>query len=199
MPFSPRRRLLKEATADAHAELDAVIGDFSSPAAYRAYLLGMARFRLPLEAMIAQQAPQAPFVSWPGAWQPVMIGNGLRADLQTLELETALGLEDDRWQARVPQPGEAEDWLGLFYVLEGSALGAKLLAKRAALLGYGPTHGGAHLFAQAGNFSSWPTFLHLMEELRDLDEGKLVAFANATFAYAYAAFESPMNASYADR
>ncbi|MVA72006.1 heme oxygenase [Agrobacterium vitis] len=193
MPFSPRRRLLKEATADAHAELDAVIGDFSSPAAYRAYLLGMARFRLPLEEMIAQQAQRAPFVSWPGTWKPVMIGNMLRADMQTLELE------DDRCQASVPQPQKTEDWLGLFYVLEGSALGAKLLAKRAALLGYGPTHGGAHLFAQAGNFSSWPTFLHLMEELRDLDEGKLVAFANATFAYAYAAFESPMHACYADR
>ncbi|KAA3517459.1 biliverdin-producing heme oxygenase [Agrobacterium vitis] len=192
MPFSPRRRLLKEATADAHAELDAVIGDFSSPAAYRAYLLGMARFRLPLEEMIAQQDPQAPFISWQGTWKPVMIGHGLRADLQTLELE------DERWQSTVPQPEAAEDWLGLFYVLEGSALGAKLLAKRAALLGYGPTHGGAHLFAQAGNFSSWPAFLDLMEELRDLDEGKLVAFANATFAYAYAAFESPMNAS-ADR
>ncbi|MCF1470693.1 biliverdin-producing heme oxygenase [Agrobacterium vitis] len=193
MPFSPRRRLLKEATADAHAELDAVIGDFSSPAAYRAYLLGMARFRLPLEEMIAQQAQRASFTTWPGTWRPVMIGNGLRADLKTLELE------DERWQASVPQPQKTEDWLGLFYVLEGSALGAKLLAKRAALLGYGPTHGGAHLFAQAGNFSSWPTFLHLMEELRDLDEGKLVAFANATFAYAYAAFESPMHACYADR
>ncbi|WP_429930701.1 biliverdin-producing heme oxygenase [Agrobacterium vitis] len=193
MPFSPRRRLLKEATADAHAELDAVIGDFGSPAAYRAYLLGMARFRLPLEDMIARHAPQAPFTTWPGPWQPVMIGNGLRADLQALELE------EKHWQAAVPQPREAEDWLGLFYVLEGSALGAKLLAKRAALLGYGPTHGGAHLFGQVGNFSSWPAFLTLMEELRDLDEGKLVAFANATFTYAYAAFESPMHASYADR
>jgi len=197
MPFSSRRRLLKDATATSHAKLDTMIGSFTSAAAYRAYLLGMARFRLPLEAMIADEALSAPFAVWPGSWRPVSIGNGLRADLVALEMD--LNSNEEGWHAAPPKPQTTEDWLGLFYVLEGSALGARVLSKRAAALGFRPDYGGAHLFSQTGNYSSWPAFLNLMEELRDLDDGKLAASAVSTFAFAYTAFESAMNACYADR
>lgn len=185
MALSPRRLMLRQGTAEAHSALDTMIGPFSSHRAYEAYLRGMARFRLPIEEMIAQHAPMEMLQNW----HPAMIRDDIRADL------TVLGLQDSDHLATPPVPQALEEWLGVFYVLEGSSLGAKILAKRAQALGLDATTGAAHLFAQAGNFSNWTAFMTVMENVGDVDEARMVLWANTTFGYAYTAFESAMNAT----
>ncbi|HBF31544.1 biliverdin-producing heme oxygenase [Rhizobium sp.] len=188
MAPSPRRLMLRQGTADAHSALDSMIGPFTSHQAYEAYLRGMARFRLPIEDMIAQHSP----IDMLQNWHPAMILNEIRADL------AALGLQENVAPSPPPVPHALEEWLGVFYVLEGSSLGAKLLAKRAQSLGLTTTTGAAHLFEQAGNFSNWTAFIEVMEGVRDVDEARMIAWANATFDYAHRAFESTMNATCAD-
>lgn len=188
MQHSPRRQVLRQGTAQAHSALDTMIGPFSSQSAYEAYLIGMARFRLPLEDMIVGHLPSGILKGW----RPNLISTQIKVDL------AALGLTDDVDVDQPPIPEQTEDWLGVFYVLEGSSLGAKLLVKRAQALGLTATNGAAHLLLQAGNFSSWAAFLDIMEAVRDIDEARMVLWANSTFANAHKAFESSMNAICAD-
>ena len=188
MAPSPRRLMLRQGTADAHSALDTMIGPFTSQKAYEAYLRGMARFRLPIEDMIAQHAP----IDLLQNWHPAMIRNEIRADL------AALGLQEDLAASPPPVPQALEEWLGVFYVLEGSSLGAKLLAKRAQALGLSATTGAAHLFTQAGNFLSWTSFIAVMEGVGDVDEARMIVWANTTFNHAHRAFESTMNATCAN-
>jgi heme oxygenase len=53
--------------------------------------------------------------------------------------------------------------LGALYVLEGSALGARVIARRVEAIGMGPTFGGRHLTQQSAEPTAWPTFLGLLE------------------------------------
>lgn len=188
MAVSRRRQMLRHGTAQMHEALDAMIGPFSSPQAYQAYVLGSARFRLPLEDIIEHHAP----LELLHGWCPTLIGKDIRADL------SALGLQNHTSDIKPPQPEKIEDWLGLFYVLEGSSLGAKLLVKRAAGLNINHTNGGAHLLAQAGNNSNWSAFLEVIETLSDLNEARMIHSANATFSFAHQAFETLMENSLAD-
>lgn len=188
MAVSHRRHMLRRGTAKMHEALDAMIGAFSSPQAYQTYVLGSARFRLPLEHIIERHAP---FELLHG-WSPTMIGKDILADL------SALGLQNHTGDLVAPHPEKIEDWLGMFYVLEGSSLGAKLLVKRAESLNINQTNGGAHLVAQAGNFSSWNAFLVVVETISELDEARMIDWANATFSFAHQAFETVMENNLAD-
>ena len=91
--------------------------------------------------------------------------------------------------------GEAE-LLGALYVLEGSALGARLIMKSAQALGLGATFGARHLAAQAGDALAWRSYLDLLlnAPLDDAGEATLHRAAAAVFdhfAYAYSRRLSP--------
>ncbi|PYB73230.1 heme oxygenase [Rhizobium wuzhouense] len=183
MDLSPRRLGLKTSTAEAHHALDTMIGSFDTPASYARYLDGMARFRLPVEAWLATQPLPPGF----GDWQPGLYGEDLLADLQDLDIP----LPTDLPPLELP---DGDGLIGLLYVLEGSALGARLLAKRAEAIGFTEQRGARHLFAQARNFSSWRAFSARMENVCVYDERAASTWADTAFDYARNAFESAMNA-----
>jgi heme oxygenase (biliverdin-IX-beta and delta-forming) len=194
MAVSHRRQMLRRGTAQMHNALDAMIGAFSSHQAYQAYVLGTARFRLPLEKTIETRAPTERL----SGWHPSLIGEAIWADVSGLRLHPAQVLQDEAGPIAAPQPETLDDWLGLFYVLEGSSLGAKLLVKRLDALNINQTNGGAHLMAQAQNSSNWNAFLTLLETIPHVDEARMIHWANATFSFAHQAFETVMENSLAD-
>jgi heme oxygenase len=188
MDLAPRRSDLKQATSQAHQALDDMIGSFESEEDYARYLCGMARFRLPVEAWLSARPLPEGFDDW----QPGLYGDELIADLAVF----GLAPPDD-----MPEfaPPAGDGLLGLLYVLEGSALGARLLAKRAEAIGFSETNGAQHLFAQARNFSNWRAFSARMENVCVYDKRAAAAWADTAFDYARNAFESALNAHRAYR
>lgn len=132
---------------------------------------------MPLEARLAA-------VDWPdlfGQWRPQLIGHALRQDL--LDLGLTPSVEADRF----PRPSTIEGLLGTLYVLEGSALGARILFRRAQAIALGENCGARHLALQSWA-NSWKTFLVVLEQEADVDFESVVAASNATFHAAQRAF-----------
>lgn len=78
--------------------------------------------------------------------------------------------------------------MGVHYVLEGSALGARVLCKQVEALGLHRAYGARHLWAQAETLEGWRSFLDLLTR-HDGDEDALFAGANAAFNAAAGAME----------
>lgn len=179
-----RRVFLRESTADAHAALDDMIGAFDSLSSYKTYLRGISAFRIPVETMLAGR-------TWPADlafWSKQTFGGLIRADLADLDLPA---------DEEVPMPdiGAArEDMLGMLYVLEGSALGARLLYRRAQALGLRADFGARHLAAQGEKSDRWPRFLHLLESADAIEIDRVAATSRATFTVAETAFRRASHA-----
>ncbi len=183
MHLPPRRNALKEATASAHEALDTLVGSFATVADYRRYLAGMAAFRLPVEDWLSGTRLPAAFEDW----QPGLVRDELKADLADLDAPEPV-------MDRPFTPPEGEGVVGLLYVLEGSSLGARVLAKRAEAIGFSADFGARHIFSQARNFSNWRAFSDRMENVRGYDDRAAARWANTAFDYARNAFESALNA-----
>lgn len=82
--------------------------------------------------------------------------------------------------------------MGVHYVLEGSALGARVLCKQVEALGMRSDYGARHLWAQAETLQSWRGFLDVLMQ-HDGDEDALFAGANAAFNAAADAMERAAN------
>lgn len=78
--------------------------------------------------------------------------------------------------------------MGVHYVLEGSALGARVLCKQVAALGLNRDYGARHLWAQAATLESWRGFLNALNNDAG-DETAMIAGANAAFNAAAGAME----------
>lgn len=182
MKRSERRLFLRDGTRAAHETLDAMVGSFDDHDSYRRYLAGIAAFRLPLEAALGRLPMPQPL----SGWQPSLVADEIRIDLDAFHLPHP--------PTTNPQPTQdASALLGLFYVLEGSALGSRLLVRRAAQLGLNRENGAAHLAAQSkmppdGNNSGWPAFLVLLETAPDFDAQTALHHAILTFDLAQASF-----------
>ncbi|MTE00034.1 heme oxygenase [Paracoccus sp. YIM 132242] len=133
-------------TRDLHQTLDQGIGALGDAAAYGAFLSGSHAFRAALEPQLAQVA----------GWQVQPLAPLIARDLADL------GLPVPGASAALPLPTPAAR-AGACYVLEGSALGGRLLARRAAALGFGPGHGARHLAAQTAFPPRWRAFLAWLE------------------------------------
>lgn len=186
MKTKTRRFALRERTAAAHAVVDAAVGPFDGLPAYRDYLQGLHAFRARVESGLAD-------VAWPdafGGWRPVLLAGLIREDMADLGMPSPAHIGP-------PSPssdasGDLSELMGRLYVLEGSALGARLLLRRAEALGLGAGRGARHLARQAdagipGGKEGWPAFLELLETL-PLDSDRLGIAALATFAAAADAF-----------
>lgn len=79
--------------------------------------------------------------------------------------------------------------LGVQYVLEGSALGARLLCKQVEALGLHSEYGARHLWAQAASLEPWRAFLALLRQRAASEFDDIAAGANATFSAAAAAMQ----------
>lgn len=179
MPPSTLRFLLRERTASLHAAVDAAVGDFQGLRDYRRYLSGLHAFRVPCEAAIAA-APPSPGA---GPWPFTPLVPLIEADMADLGVD----IPPPRRPAGPPGAPTPAEAAGRLYVLEGSALGARVLAVRVQALGLDATFGASHLAAQSRGGSAFRAFADWLDRA-GLDAEAVVAAARATFEEARYAF-----------
>lgn len=84
--------------------------------------------------------------------------------------------------------GSTDEFLGCAYVIEGSALGARVLYKRAQELGLHAGHGARHLAEQSATLDNWRAFTGLLETVEPFDLAAASRGAVAAFGAAENAF-----------
>lgn len=170
-----RHAMLREATKLQHRSLDERIGVFNNKAEYRRYLAMMTGFRCAVEEALPDKL---------GAHEKLSLKSALLADCRDLGM-------DWRRQTFAFALGEArEDFFGAAYVIEGAALGAKILSLRAQSLGFGADFGASHLALQTADSGRWNRFLRLLERESELCGERVKRAAKDTFAFALYVFES---------
>lgn len=177
MQITSRRWLLRERTAEAHAAVDAAVGGFHDLPSYGRYLRSIAAFRRPIEDRLSS-------VAWPEVlldWRPARVGEAIAADLADL------GITPDVSRLQ-PVRLDGDSLFGALYVLEGSALGARLLLKRAESIGLTEAFGARHLALLGSNIDGWRGFLTRLEQVEPFDlevalEASLATFHSARLAF----------------
>lgn len=176
------RHRLKQATKPAHVSLEARIGPLTTHTAYNEYLRGWYAFRSTTEDWLVTRDSLHL-----GTWTPQTISRELHEDINDLAL-TPLSVSPVAWGLAISETFA----LGVHYVLEGSALGARVLCKQVEPLGLTRDYGARHLWAQATTLDSWRGFLHVLTT-HEGDEADLFAGANAAFNAAAGAMERAAN------
>ena len=172
---------LRQATAAAHARIDAIVGGgMHSHVGYAAYLRGM------------QQLIAVALQALPGHRDLEPCRARLASDLRALQV------------APLPPPAEpttsiAADpvaQLGWEYVICGASVGARYLLRQVHALGYTAEHGAQFLAGHAGS-DAWPRFLaRLAQAGLSADQRRhLCGAALAAFAAAEQAFQSAHRSS----
>ncbi|MCD9027792.1 biliverdin-producing heme oxygenase [Luteimonas sp. BDR2-5] len=170
------RHRLREATAQAHARIDARFArGLGEAGAYPRYLVGMHRFAIDFETATGRPPRQS-------AW--------LARDLVALALSP---LPATQARAAIDDAGERTGW---DYVMAGSSLGARRLLRDVRALGH-TRESGACFLAQHAHSDDWPTVQQRLagfdsgdaRQLAALTRGALDAFAAvaACFARSFAA------------
>lgn len=172
------RLALRVSTRSDHETLDGIVGAFSDTGSYARYLAGMTAFRGAVERGLAD-------VDYPdsfGGWRPAMILPQLKQDL--LDIGRPAPCSTRAFEV----PEDRHSLLGVLYVMEGSSLGARLLCRRAAALGYSADHGARHLAAQTARPEAWKMLVTLLDAITPPDTSKAVQAARMTFRAAIDAF-----------
>jgi heme oxygenase len=151
-----RRFALKAATDVAHARVEAIIqsaGLLDSLSGYRRFLAATWVLRQQHETQLDAAGAAGLWPLWPSRRISMLAARdmadlGIAAPEQPAQLHAALTV------------GEL---LATLYVLEGSSLGARLIARSVGALGLTAGYGARHLHAQAGDASAWRSFLALLE------------------------------------
>ncbi|WP_306224077.1 biliverdin-producing heme oxygenase [Bosea beijingensis] len=170
------RSFLRDETNELHRELDAIVGVFSSRSEYANFLQGTFRHRAPVEAALLEAAEFSP-------WRPRKLLPELTADLADLALPLPAA---DPFHLS----NDIAAQLGAAYVLEGSALGARVLVKGVENLGFGAAFGARYLSAQAGSLDQWRTVLVALEGLDRQVWDAAAQSARSVFLHAIQAFTS---------
>lgn len=172
---------VREATRDAHDAVDGLLPHgLRRLDDYRRYLSAL----LPLVEWLARGWHR----DWParlGDWRDSHRLAGLEHDLAALGLDSTPGTP----LAATPRPGTPAAWLGGCYVLEGSALGARLLARDLdALAGSRPEVGGARRFIDhiTAEPARWRRFTRQLDALPAPQVPAAAAGARAGFAIVHA-------------
>lgn len=161
------RHFLRARTQEAHTRLDDLVGALDSPERYRRFVRGLYRYRAPVEAFLREAA-------WPdafGDWRPQEISDLLAQDLADLG-------EPVPEEPELEASNDIETLVGLSYVLEGSALGARVLIGQAAALGFDERNGARHLKQQAQDLTNWRSFIEVIGTLPGIDPARVAAAAN---------------------
>lgn len=159
-PASSLRCRLRDATSDAHAQLDARVGTaFDDAAGYAAFLRGMHGFIQAAACAIGDGRLDA-------------ARTALAADLAHLHTEPA-----QRPLAPDVNSGESLGWR---YVAAGASLGARVLQGRARRLGMTPDAGARYLAVQATG-SDWPAVLADLATAPDAAHAPAISGARAAF------------------
>ncbi|GBR11937.1 biliverdin-producing heme oxygenase [Acetobacter oeni] len=176
MTGESRRLTLRMLTRDDHERLDHLIGPLDSLTGYRRYLSGISAFRVAAERAVGA-------AEWPAflrGWQPAEVSPQMAADLADLGERMAPC-------PVMPVPGGPAGLAGLLYVLEGSALGARVLVRRAGVLGLSGTFGARHLAAQIAAPGTWRTFTERLDEPAEFDVDSAGQAAREAFRLAFIA------------
>lgn len=170
MPQDTLRSALRAGTSALHHQLDNATGEFDSLVAYGQFVQRTHRFRAAVEGWLGADTDPA--------WCLDPIAALAAADLDDL------GLQPLPSMPFADIHGHAGRRLGVFYVLEGSSLGARLLVRRAEALGLTNAHGARHLSHQALDHERWRQFVQVLETAPAGWRDDALAGANATFAFA---------------
>lgn len=139
---------------------------------YSDYLTHIYAFRRGLEARLAHCL----------VWNVAELAPTIRADMADLACAPATRL------AFSGLGEHAAHMIGAAYVAEGSALGARLLVRRAAEIGYDRSFGARHLAVQAEDHTRWPRFLTLLDAVSVENKDDVIEGAAQTFDYALAIY-----------
>ena len=164
------RHVLMTDTRDLHEVLDHGIGAFGDAADYGAFLSGSHAFRAAIEPQLARGT----------GWRIQILAPLIARDLADL------GLPVPTAPSPPPLPTPAAR-AAACYVLEGSALGGRVLARRAAALGFTAGRGARHLSAQTASGTRWRQFLDWLD-VGNFPVDQATAAARDVFALALRAY-----------
>ncbi len=181
-----RRQRLRRATNAAHRRLDGLIdhaGLLNSRARYELYLHATWAARRPAEQALERAGIAGFYAGWPSR----QVSDALSQDV--------FDVSKSRPADPTGEPSEilgTAESLGVLYVLEGSALGARVLGARAAGIGMTACFGARHLAHQISQPGAWAAFTDLLARtpMTDPEEDQCIAAAIATFEGYQRAFES---------
>lgn len=183
MPDPAIRTRLRTETAARHLQLERRL-DILDPqlcmSRYRRILAGFLGFYLPIEQGLRALGPVSPE---PGIEPPE------RAALLAADL-LAMGMSSRVVQAQprctdLPPLGSVEQMAGCLYVLEGAALGGRIIARTLErTLDVGRAHGASFFAGRADTAFRWKRLLGWLEELSqaNTDADEIVSSADRTFA-----------------
>ena len=169
--FPGLRERLRDATATAHRELDALLSafDLTVVTGYRRFLQASAGALLPLEDALGEADVARIFPDWPERSRSAAIA----ADLRRLGSAA---------QSTMPVPSLTSGGiLGTMYVLEGSRLGARFLLKEIADAA-DPRITVATSYLRHGTGKRlWQSFLSKLQSEEISDEDQVIEAARAAF------------------
>ncbi len=172
-----RRQRLRRATNASHRRLDGLVdraGLLDSRARYGLFLQASWTARRTAERALEGSGVDDLYAAWPSRRVCDQLSQDVFDVLQSRPAEPA--------GAALGTLCDAQS-LGVLYVLEGSALGAQLVAKRAAAIGMTACFGGRHLAQQTSEPGAWAAFIALLlrTPMTPSEEDRCVTAAAATF------------------
>ncbi|TCR62919.1 biliverdin-producing heme oxygenase [Bosea sp. BK604] len=176
--MTPLRSFLRAETNELHRDLDDLIGPLASPSDYGRFLAGTYRHRAAVEAALRETC-----VSLPLGWRPRELASVLELDLAELGVHRPRAMP-------FSLSNDIASVLGASYVLEGSALGARVLVRDALRLGFEADRGARYLSAQSASPETWRDFLACLESLGRADWNRAADSARQVFSHAIQAFSS---------
>lgn len=150
-----RRFALKRATSEAHDRVESVVrgaGMFETLEGFRRYLAATFEMRARYEQLLDLNHAERVWADYPRR----KIASLVARDIEDLG---GVAIEHEQDEQKMYSAGEL---LGVMYVLEGSALGARILVKSVADMGLSASFGARHLFAQADDRGAWRSFIKAM-------------------------------------
>lgn len=183
-PLQPTslRDILKEATAGAHARLDAKLraDDLRTLAGYRRFLQNNAAALLPLEDALRRAGVMRLLCDWEQRSRAAAIMADLAIVGGSLPPSAPIRLAGD------------SAVLGTLYVLEGSRLGARYLLRHVKASREARVYKATSYLGHGAGPPFWPDFLGILERHRRLvDAGAMVQAADQAFAMFHDAAGAP--------
>lgn len=171
----PIRDFLRHSTADAHAAVDRQLGALLNEGfdGYRAFLLANAAAIFPLEQALTEAGVHRILPEWEMRARAA----ALRADL------ASVGASAPRVEETPEIGGEAYQF-GMLYVLEGSRLGAKVLARIVSESADPRVRAASRFLHHGEGVRFWQTFLERLENSTAVAAAPEEALAGAHAAFA---------------
>ncbi|TWI53861.1 heme oxygenase [Pseudomonas duriflava] len=170
------RERLRQAGSELHQQVDDVFSSYrlTEREGYQAFLVAHASALFPLEEMLERAGIQQLVPDWTERCRRFALAEDL----------ASLGVELPSYEPLDLYPGEAAQW-GFAYVLEGSRLGGKMLARIVSTSPDSRVREALRYLTHVprGGHNSWPAFLQELEcqaakwPDQDVFEGQAQAFA----------------------